>query len=321
MPEVKNPWRVSARVGDSAGEVAARTLIVRLETIPRLLDEAAGGRATGEAIHALRVGTRRCKAAIDAFEDLLPGRERRWFATRLRHLRRLAGKSRDLDVLLERLQARRGPSGKRPADRTMPLAIEGAAASDPGLTRAIDVLDRKKRATRKRIRAERERFSPKDWHRRVQRLIDGIARRRSREPFQQFAAIHLERASGTFLAAVGKRPRNSKSLHRLRIEAKKTRYAIEIFSGVLQRARKSAILETFEQFQDLAGICTDHAHAAGRFHRLGERATDGNDSRIFARLARAEASAAAAARRKFLAWLSAERVQRIAVGITAGNRS
>jgi len=321
MAAVKNPWRVSARVGDSAGAVASRTLIARLETIPRLLDEAAGGRAAGEAIHALRVGCRRCKAAIDAFEDLLPGRECRWFAARLRHLRRLAGKSRDLDLLLERLQARRGPSGNRPADRTRPLALDGAAAGDPGLARAIDVLGRKKRGTRKRICVERKRFSSKEWRRRLQRLTEGIAGRRSREPFQQFAAIHLERAGGTFLAAVGKRPRNSKSLHRLRIEAKKTRYAIEILGGVLQRARKSAILETFERFQDLAGICTDHAHAAGRFHRLGERATDGNDRRIFARLARAEASAAAAARRKFLAWLSAGRVQGIAVRITPGNRS
>lgn len=58
-----------------------------------------------EYVHQLRVATRRARAALHIFADLLPQRKARWLKRRLRELRTTAGKARDLDVLAERLQS------------------------------------------------------------------------------------------------------------------------------------------------------------------------------------------------------------------------
>jgi inorganic triphosphatase YgiF len=57
-----------------------------------------------EAVHQLRVGTRRCGAALKLFRDVLPKKWVRHSRVTLRNIRQTVGAARDWDVFLLRLQ-------------------------------------------------------------------------------------------------------------------------------------------------------------------------------------------------------------------------
>jgi CHAD domain-containing protein len=107
--KLSSAWIVIEDGRCPAGTVAARTLRNRLDAVWRELP-AAGSRTVrdSESVHRLRVATRRAIAAMDAFHDLLPMRRSKWFAKRLRRIRRSAGEARDLDVLTDRLAGEAG---------------------------------------------------------------------------------------------------------------------------------------------------------------------------------------------------------------------
>ena len=316
----KDPWLVAARKGEQVGEVAARTLAARLAMVRCLLMEAAVVDDGGETIHKLRVGVRRCEAAIVAFKTLLPRQERRQLAKRLEAMRRAAGKARDLDVLVARLRAGGHQGGKRSSPAAAKAGKE-PTADGGGLARAIDLLLRGRRAARKLIRAEWRESSRKEWRRRSTRLLDGIGGRKARDLFDRFARRQLEKISRRFLEAAAGRPRDVEALHALRIRAKKTRYAVEIFGGVITPARRSALHALLARFQDLAGECTDRVSAARRLARLAKAAVDTVDRRAFASLSRAESRAAEKARTRLVAWLTPGRVKKIGRWIRPDDRS
>jgi len=60
-----------------------------------------------EGVHLMRVATRRARAALDAFANALPEREREQLAADLRWLTKVLGRVRDLDVQLEQLHGYR----------------------------------------------------------------------------------------------------------------------------------------------------------------------------------------------------------------------
>jgi CHAD domain-containing protein len=305
MARSKNPWDVAARGKEPAGEVAARVLIARLEMIPLLLRAAAAGGDDEEAIHALRVGTRRCRAVLDAFEELLRGRDRRWIAARLKRLRRVAGKARDLDVLTARLDGDHGDHGT-------------VATSIPSVT--LPMLVKEKRETRRPIRAAWRAFSEPDWRRRLRRLAGGIGGRRAEKRFAAVAARRLAVLSRRFLEAAEECPGDGKSLHALRIRAKKTRYEIEIFGNAMAAARRKELVAGFTRFQDLAGMSTDHAYAAWQFARLAKHADVAADRRALAACARTEVRLAERRREKFLAWMTLRRVRGLARAMAPPSR-
>lgn len=286
MASPHDPWAVSARPDEAAGMVAARVVAARLRTVPRLLRAAAaarGGSAEDDrAVHALRVATRRCRAALDAFEELLGGRRRGWFARRLRRVRRAAGEARDLDVLVERL-GRPGAGGRLPEGRRAALAC----------------LAEERRAARAPLRRLARRLAADDWERHVAALVATIRGRRSREPFGAFARRGLARALERFQTAAreaapgrGAASPGAEAIHALRIRAKKTRYALEILGGPAPAEWRRRRLGWFERFQDTTGAHVDHLRAAERLRRLERSAADAPARRAFARLARAEEAAA-----------------------------
>jgi CHAD domain-containing protein len=318
MARLKNPWDVVARGTEPVGEVAARVLVARLETIPGLLRAAAAGGDDDEAIHALRVGTRRCRAALDAFEDLFHGRDRRWIATRLKRLRRVAGAARDLDVLTARLAGDQGVPGTEPT--VAAIANRNGAVAASILCRAIPMLDEKKRQARQPIRAAWRAFAEPAWRARVWRLADGIGGRRAEGRFAAVAARRLATLSRRFLEAAEECPGDGKTLHALRIRAKKTRYELEIFGGAMEAGRRKELVAGFTRLQDLAGMSTDHAYAARQFARLAKRAAVAADRTALAACARTEARMAEHRREKFLAWMTRRRVKELARAMARRSR-
>ena len=56
------------------------------------------------SIHQTRVQSRRCRAALEAFEDLLPPHPLRAFSKKIRSVTKLLGKPRETEVLLQLLR-------------------------------------------------------------------------------------------------------------------------------------------------------------------------------------------------------------------------
>ncbi|MFM7251362.1 MAG: CHAD domain-containing protein [Planctomycetaceae bacterium] len=286
-PPRRDRWsrRRARRRGPAADDPAAP---------PRRVGRAGGSAEDDRAVHTLRVATRRCRAALDAFEEFLGGRRRGWFARRLKRLRRAAGEARDIDVLVERLGGA-AARGRLPAGRRA----------------ALERLAEERRAARRPLRRLSRCLDADDWERRVAALVARIRGRRSREPFAAFAPRGLARALAHFREAAreaapgrGAAPPEADAIHALRIRAKKTRYALEILGGAgpaADRRRRG----WFERFQDTAGAFVDHVRAAERLRRLERSAAAALTRRACARLARAEEAAAARHSPRVLATLRA----------------
>ena len=163
MSHLKKPWRVEAKAGEPAGRVAARVLRQRLKTIPRMLRAAAAHGDDHQPIHALRVATRRCTAALDTFGKLLPEKKRRWFAKQLKTLRRVAGEARDLDLLVERVGAQALGGSCGPAATTRRRAKEGARGSSSVLAMLTPMQEAARKPIRRARRPDRSCDQGKSW--------------------------------------------------------------------------------------------------------------------------------------------------------------
>ena len=287
---LQSTWLVVEHGRTPASQVARRTLRKRLDAVWIELQAAAGERPDADRVHRLRVATRRTLAAIDAFADLLPAKRRDWFAKRLRKLRRAAGEARDLDVLSARLGGAAAGSPARPARE-----------------RLVAMLSRRRTASRTPIRQLRDALLAADWHGRAERLIDDVGRRGRERPFAAFARRRFRPLMGRFFARADHRLRSAEEIHRLRIEGKKLRYALEIFACVFPARERVRCEDALQRLQDTLGEFTDHAAAADRFHRWAQSDGIGMEQRTLAALHDVEEAKASKARKAFVKWWSPAR--------------
>ncbi len=270
------------------GRVARRILRCRLAAVWSALQAACIDRPDADAVHRLRVASRRGLAAIDAFDELLPQRRAAWFRRRLRRIRRVAGEARDLDVLCATL----GPDA-------------GAAATPPGRrarARLVAMLSRQRLQSRQPIREVRERLVAADWAGRLERLLDRVANRGGDEDFATYAVRRFRPLMRRFFARADRRLKDDGELHRLRIEGKKLRYTLEIFAPVFAPRVRARCEESLQRLQATLGTFTDHAAAADRFRRWAK--ADGLRSvrSTLASLRRRESHRADEARKSFTRW-------------------
>jgi len=295
---LQSTWLVVEHASTPASQVARRTLRKRLDAVWTELQAAAGDRPDADRVHRLRVATRRTLAAVDAFSDLLPAKRRDWFAKRLRRLRRAAGEARDLDVLTDRL-------GREVAGPQSPVA--GLAARD----RLVAMLARRQAASRGPIRQMRDALLAGDWHGRTERLLDRVGSRGQDRPFADFARRRFRPLVARFFAAADHRLRSAAELHRLRIEGKKLRYAMEIFACVFPVREGVRCADALERLQETLGDFTDHAVAADRLRRWGRSAGIGMQHHTLAALHDVEAARADKARKAFAKWWTPARRRRL----------
>ena len=295
---LQSTWLVVEHASTPASQVARRTLRKRLDAVWTELQAAAGDRPDADRVHRLRVATRRTLAAVDAFSDLLPAKRRDWFAKRLRRLRRAAGEARDLDVLTDRL-------GRDVAGPQSPVA--GLAARD----RLVAMLARRQAASRGPIRQMRDALLAGDWHGRTERLLDRVGSRGQDRPFADFARRRFRPLVARFFATADHRLRSAAELHRLRIEGKKLRYAMEIFACVFPVREGVRCADALERLQETLGDFTDHAVAADRLRRWGRSAGIGMQHHTLAALHDVEAARADKARKAFANWWTPARRRRL----------
>jgi len=286
-------WVVRGDAETPVARVAERTLRKRLETVWSELTAACRPRHDPESVHRLRVATRRTLAALMAFRGLIPSKRREWFEKRLRTIRRAAGDTRDLDVLTVRL------SGRSAAGAVSPPR---SARADRARGRLVAMLAKRREVSRRPILAVRNELRAGDWAGRVEKLLDDVTASGRDESFASYGRRRFRRLLDRFFLRADRKLKNAADIHRLRIEGKKIRYAVEIFAAVFPEAELAACQAALEELQKTLGEFTDHAAAADRFRRWAREKDVGPDRHALAELRLAEDEQADEARRAFLKW-------------------
>jgi CHAD domain-containing protein len=230
-----------------------------------------------EGLHQMRVGLRRLRALLHLFQQHLqlpPGLKEQmdWLAAQL-------GQARDWDVLASSTLPDIGAG-----QRLIAAAVAGAVRQREGLghtlhgTRAMQLVP----ALVNWLRAGAWRSSP----------LPG-AEKRLKEPARE-AAMPLLRQVRQRLR---KRSRkldvaDAAARHRVRIAAKKMRYALEFFGSLLPRRRTRRCLGALKKVQDLLGGMNDAIVAEGLLAQLVERQPDLREEAAFVRGALAGRTAA-----------------------------
>ncbi len=193
---------------------------------------------TADAIHDLRVASRRLVQALDAFQPLLPAKARRRLRKRAVRARRGAARVRDLDVHGDLLR-----SAGLADDHPLPaeLAAERAKALEALLARLAALPNRQ---TLGRWAKKLDGREPSG---------DGP------NPLPALAKAFLRQ--GRALAAGRRSPRR---YHRFRVCTKRLRYTLELFRERLG-AGADEPLATLQRLQDRLGALNDCLVACDRY--------------------------------------------------------
>jgi CHAD domain-containing protein len=242
---------------DDGAALAARVVVrFHLRVFARQEQPARSGDMEG--VHELRVATRRLRAALRFFAPVLPARfvenarrEIKWLASTI-------GAVRDLDVLGQLVTARAPQLDPDVRSALGPLAVyihDRRAAAHEALVTALD--------------------SP-----RCRRLLDRLASfaesmppRRSPEPLGHVAPSLLRPLLRAVLSAGRSIGENTQpeALHRLRVRAKRLRYALETLRG-LGGKNVGKMLRRLVALQDLVGQHQDAVTAMTRLRTYAETA-------------------------------------------------
>ena len=109
-----------------------------------------------EELHAMRVSSRRLRAAMDAFGDVFPGRSFRAYLREVKHITDTLGDARDLDVAIEHLTT---------------LLPEVEPIDRPGIEGLIDRYEQQRRAEDAQIQALFDRLDREGFAIRFERWI------------------------------------------------------------------------------------------------------------------------------------------------------
>ncbi len=215
-----------------------------------------------EHVHQLRVSTRRAQSALRLFSDVLPARRRSWWNRRLKRLRNAAGRARDLDVLIERLD---------------PQAMDVKEGSLESIR--VD-LQRQRRREQKPLRKLWRESKREDLNREIRRLGHRVRWRGAGPdpPFHVAARQSLAPLVEGFFTAGAADLSDPENMHLMRLAGKKLRYAIELLSGAFDARLRQKLYPKFAQIQGDLGEINDHLVARTIFNdwlvQSGDRKID-----------------------------------------------
>ncbi|MDO8847348.1 MAG: CHAD domain-containing protein [Coriobacteriia bacterium] len=232
---------VSART--PLAEAAPALLLAKAEPL-FALEEAARSGADADAVHDMRVASRRLREAMRLLEPLYPRREFRAWYRRVRRITRALGPVRDSDVFIEdfaKLGSRVGGEGKRAVAFMIGYRFGRREHELAALNAELGHLD---------LEGGRRSLEALAFH-----LADP---RRASVPFAAFAyGAIAERAATVFGAQPAALSEASVTQqHELRIHYKRLRYAAEAFAPCYDDAF-DAVHATLTAFQDTLGDMHD----------------------------------------------------------------
>jgi len=240
-------------VAEAAREVLkSRMTIVRL-ALPEAVERA---HETVEHVHQLRVGTRRAGAALRIFRDVLPGKVRQTAKKSLRVLRQAAGEARDWDVFILSLASAK------------PLA---SAAGKPSLDFLLGYALNERSAAQKHLERAALEIGP-DFEEFCDHLVSSIqADRVGSLALSELATEQMGVLFAAFNAEVEADPAEPAELHQLRIQAKRVRYAMEVFVPCFAPPFREVLYTSIENLQEILGHLQDAVVSIDRFESLRER--------------------------------------------------
>lgn len=211
----------------------------------------------GEALHQMRIALRRLRAAISLFSEIVADRHSERLKAELRWITAALGPARDLDVFVAEVLA--------------PLREQRRA--QPGIVAICRDFERQRAMAYAQaavaVRAPRFRSLVLDAAAWIEagpwsRNRDDLLRMRRAQPIAQHAADELDRRRGK----IRKRGKSLRRLsaaqrHRLRMRAKKLRYAFEFFVELFPRKKSArrcrAALSALKDLQGALGSLNDIA--------------------------------------------------------------
>ena len=251
---------------DTLAAAARKVIRFHLARMVRRTAGASSGRHP-EDLHAMRVATRRQRAALRLFADALPARATRKLRRGLRSIAGSLGQVRDLDVLIEAAEryATALPASRRGAFE--PLLAAWRTRRDKASADVAHQLDSKRY---RRLVEQAEAFADRDdepgserWSLEDPHLVRDTA------PARIWAAYHVVRAYEPVLESA-----DVSTLHALRIAAKRLRYTLEFFGETLG-SEGTDLVARIVALQDHLGELHD-ADVAARLTRefLAEHAVE-----------------------------------------------
>ncbi|MBN2147028.1 MAG: CHAD domain-containing protein [Anaerolineales bacterium] len=252
VPELPMPQpieRPGVLAEDSLAEAGRKTLLYLFAEMLRHEDGTRLGEDI-EALHDMRVATRRMRAAFDVFADAFDPKVLKVHLKGLRQTGRTLGRVRDLDVILEKANHYLDTLAEQTRLGLSPLIGSWKAERDSAREEMLIYLNGRAYADFKRrfnqfVQTPGEGASMgQDWPPLPQLVREVV-------PVQIYTRLANVRAFDAILHCA-----SVKQLHALRIEFKKLRYTMEYFREVLGNETKK-VIDELKRMQDHLGDLND----------------------------------------------------------------
>jgi triphosphatase len=236
-----------------------------------------------EGIHQMRIGLRRLRATISLFSDMILEEQSRPIKVELKWLTNELGPAREFDVFLNKVVSPLEQQHARLVGMRS-LYQDLADRREAALARALAAVC--SRRFRDLTLSAAAWLETGEWREPRTTLL----RKRCEEPIEIAARAQLTRGwkkirkRGRRLAKL-----DAQARHKLRIEAKKLRYATEfyqtVFPGKKQEKRRAGFLSTLKQMQDCFGDLNDiviHEKLATGISKAAPAQSSKGAGRVFA---------------------------------------
>ena len=267
--------------------LAASILTKSLKTVPRALKRAAKKwEKDDEYVHQLRVSGRRALTAVRLFAPLIPDSQAAWFKKQLKAILSVAGEARDLDVLMKEQLPRCGNAANQ----------IGSAWMAERKKSQVSILKLYRKLTRN------SRF-----RRHTQSLMKTFEDVPHSTTAENLPSTHdwirdrLSDTSGRFFQSLSE-AKDIPSLHRLRIDAKRLRYTIDLLKPALQESPVHNLKACLASLQEQLGSLQDHATALKHLKCARRIFQKSRTQKILCKLIDAENEAIANCRSSFRLW-------------------
>ncbi|HVC62453.1 MAG TPA: CHAD domain-containing protein [Acetobacteraceae bacterium] len=243
-------------ISDAFAFVLAHLTEVVLHFAPFAAEDVSGP----EPVHQMRVALRRLRSAVTVFQRVIDGPELAAATAGLKALSTRLGPTRDWDVFL---------------GETMP-AVSAAFPNEPKLARLIAAGERRRRECHAALRD----FLRSAEFRRLGIGLAWLAAARSWYPaaaegpeqfvsLREFASDVLHRRRRKLLRTDDIAALDPRALHALRLQAKRARYAAEIFAPLYPGKAPRRFIHRLTAVQDGLGQLNDRATAEKLLAELG----------------------------------------------------
>jgi CHAD domain-containing protein len=246
--------RINLSPHDAAGSAAQTAIHRHLEALLKHEPGAISGDV--EAIHQVRVATRRLRAALQLFSPFLCAPKPETLRRELAWIASAAGAVRELDVSAE---VARACAGK--------IHVDAGKNLEP-LWR---YLESRRRREHRKLAAE---LRSARYHKLVKELSGPFSINARGDAPLAAVAVDLARPIVRKMVAAGEKAEEKPvavTLHRLRVSVKRSRYALEMLRPLGGR-RLAKALERLEKMQEVLGSYHDSVVAAGVIEKWAREA-------------------------------------------------